>query len=122
MTSKRQDQDRDTRIDNEIVVDAHDASERAMGWYYYLEEKVQFPFEAKCIKARPISPLKVGDEVEATGMAPEDECEHEVFVMIRREKTGLAVPLSQLKAIAADESTDQAVEDWSYWVRKGYEF
>ena len=55
-------------------------------------------------------------------LAPEEECEHEMFVMIRWEKPGLAVPLAQLLAVATDESTTQAVEDWQYWVKKGYEF
>ena len=122
MASKRTDQDREARIENDITVDAYDASERAMGWYYYLEEKLQFPFTARCIKARPISPLKAGDEVEVTGMAPEEECEHEMFVMIRWEKPGLAVPLSQLKAVGADGATVQAIEDWHYWAKQGYEF
>jgi hypothetical protein len=122
MAGKRKAQSREDRIDNEIVVDAYDASERAMGWYYYLEEKLQFPFTATCIKVRPVSPLKVGDEVEVTGMAPEEECEHEVFVMIRWERPGLAVPLSQLKGVATDESTRQGIDDWRYWVKQGYEF
>ncbi len=122
MAGKRKEPEREARIDNEIIVDAYDASERAVGWYYYLEETLRFPFTANCVKARPISPLKVGDEVEVTGMAVEDECEHEMFVMIRWERPGLAVPLSQLKAVAADESTSQAVEDWQYWVKHGYEF
>jgi hypothetical protein len=122
MAIKRTEQDRETRIDNDIVVDAYDASERAMGWYYYLEEQLHFPFTARCIKVRPISPLRVGDEVEVLGMAPEDECGYEMFVMIRWEKPGLAVPLSQLKAVATDESTSQATEDWQYWVKQGYEF
>lgn len=64
MAGKRKEQGREARIHNEIVVDAYDASERAMGWYYYLEEKLQFPFTATCIAARPISPLRVGDEVD----------------------------------------------------------
>ena len=122
MAGKSPERNRETRIENEIVVDAYDASERAMGWYYYLEETLQFPFTARCVKARPISPLKVGGEIEATGMAPEDECGHEMFVMIRWERPGLAVPLSQLKAVAADKSTSQAIEDWHYWVKQGYEF
>ena len=122
MAGKRKDQGREERIANDIVVDAHDESERALGWYYYLEQTLQFPFTARCIEARPISPLKVGDEVEVTGMAPEEECEHEIFVMIRWERPGLAVPLSQLKAVAADEPTRQGVEDWHYWVKQGYEF
>jgi len=122
MASRRREQAREARIHNEIVVDAYDASERAMGWYYHLEENLQFPFTATCIKARPISPLRVGDEVEVTGMAPEEECQREVFVMIRWERCGLAVPLFQLRGVATDEPTRQAIEDWHYWVKQGYEF
>lgn len=122
MAGKRREPDREARIENEIVVDAYDASERAMGWYYYLEEQLQFPFTARCIKARPISPLKVGDEVDVTGMAPEEECEREVFVMIRWERRGLAVPLSQFRGVATDAPTRQGIEDWHYWVNQGYEF
>ncbi len=32
------DEDREERIEMEIVVDAHDHEERAMGWFYYLED------------------------------------------------------------------------------------
>ena len=47
-----------------------------------------------------------------------------VFVIIRWDrKDGLAVPLSQLKPIGdTDERSKQAVGDWHYWVRMGYEF
>ena len=48
----------------EAVVDAYDEEGRATGWYYYLEEKLTFPFNAKCISRRMISPLLVGEEVE----------------------------------------------------------
>jgi hypothetical protein len=117
------DPEREQRITMEIVVDAYDAQERAMGWYYYLEEQLQFPFTATCIAKRAISPLHVKDEVEVIGMPGEEECEHEMFVTIRWEKEGLAVPLSQLKPISAtDEQTKQAIEDWRYWVKMGYEF
>ena len=118
----KKDKARENRIDMEIVVDAHDSEERAMGWYYYLEENIS-PFTATCTAKRAISPLKVGDEVEVSGMAPEGECEQEMFVMIRWEKDGLAVPLSQLKPSKdTDEAVRQAVEDWLYWVKHGYEF
>ena len=55
-------------------------------------------------------------------MAEMEECEHEMFVKIRWERCGLAVPLSQLKPTDADKDTKEAVEDWLYWVAMGYEF
>ena len=107
----------------EIIVDAYGPEEQAMGWYYYLEEKLQFPFTVVCSAKRAISPLQIKDEVDVLGMAPEDECENEMFVTIRWERDGLAVPLSQLTPIKiTDEQTKQVVEDWHYWVQMGYQF
>jgi hypothetical protein len=120
---------REQRILMEVVVDAYDPDERAMGWYYYLEEKLSFPFTARCTVKRAISPLRVKDEVEVIGMPPEEECHREMFVVTIRwghdaAAEGLAVPLSQLEVAAADadQRTRQAVEDWHYWVQQGYEF
>jgi hypothetical protein len=31
----------------------------------------------------------------------------------------MAVPLSQLAGINADEPTNEAIGDWHYWVRQG---
>ena len=107
----------------EIIVDAYGPEEQAMGWYYYLEEKLQFPFTAICNAKRAISPLLVKDEVDVIGMAPEEECEKEMFVTIRWERGGLAVPLSQLTPISHTATqTKLAVEDWHYWVQMGYQF
>lgn len=122
MPGVKENKDREHRIHIEIIVDAYDEQERAMGWYYYLEDKLQFPLLARCIAKRAISPLQVGDEVELIGMAPEDECEREMFVTIRWEREGLAVPLSQLQVIHAGDQTKEAVEDWHYWVNRGYQF
>ena len=119
----RQNKDREKRIEMEIIVDAYGPEEQSMGWYYYLEEKLQFPFTAVCSAKRAISPLQIKDEVDVLRMAPEEECEKEMFVMMRWEKKGLAVPLSQLTPIhSTDGQTKQAVEDWHYWVQMGYEF
>ncbi|OHB67344.1 MAG: calcium-binding protein [Planctomycetes bacterium RBG_13_60_9] len=87
---------REHRIAMEIIVDAYGPEEQAMGWYYYLEEKLGFPFPATCIAERAVSPLRTGEKVEVVGMAPEEECEHEMFVTISREPRKLAVPLSPL--------------------------
>ncbi len=119
----KQDADRERRIIEEIVVDAYGSEERAMSWYYYLEDKLRFPFTATCIARRSISPLRVKDKVEVIRMPPEDVCAQEMCVTIRWEKQRLAVPLSQLKPVpASDSQTTRAVADWHYWVRMGYEF
>ena len=122
MTRVTEDKERENRIMMEIIVDAYDEQESAMGWYYYLEDKLRFPFPARCVAERAISPLKPNDLVEIIGMPDEDECEHEKFVKIRWEKDELAVPLSQLSPISAASETTQAVEDWHYWVKMEYEF
>ena len=107
----------------EIVVDAYDAHERAMGWYCYLEGRMRFPLTAACTDRRSISPLRVKDEVEIFAMADADECSGEMLVTIRWERRGLAVPLSQLTPCpSTDDQTKQAVADWHYWVKMGYEF
>lgn len=36
----------------DIIVDANGPDEQAMGWYYYLEEKLHFPFTAICCEKR----------------------------------------------------------------------
>jgi hypothetical protein len=119
----KRDEEREQRIAMEIVVDAHGPEEQAMGWYYYLESQLEFPFTALGIARRPISPLQVKDEVEVIGIAEESECGREMFVTIRWGKEGLAVPLVQLKPISSiDKQTVQAVEDWHYWIKMGYTF
>lgn len=122
MSGLKTDEAREHRIHMEIVVDAYGEVERAMGWYCHLQDKLTFPFLARCIARRVTSPLKVGDEVEVLKMAPDEECEHEMFVVVRWEREGLAVPLSQLEVIHADDETEEAACDWLYWTNKGYRF
>lgn len=122
MSKEPKNESRENRITMEIVVDAYGPEEQAMGWYYYLDDTLNFPFPTKCITKRAISPLRVGDEVEVIGMAPEEECEHEMFVVMRWERNGLAVPLMQLEVIHGNDKTFEAVEDWHYWVNRGYQF
>ena len=120
--SPEKDEAREERITMEIVVDAYGEEERAMSWYYYLEQTLNVPFRARCVEEREVSPLSAGDEVEVVGMPPERECEREMFVSIRWGKRKLAVPLAQLEVVEADDETREAVEDWHYWVGMGYCF
>ena len=113
---------REERIRMDILADAHGPEEQAMGWYSYLDDELRFPFLARCISVRAISPLEKGDEIEIVGMAPESERLHEMFVSIRWGKRELAIPLAQVQPInATDAETKEAVADWHYWVDQGYE-
>lgn len=113
---------REERIHDEAIVDAYGPEEQAMGWYYYLENKIRFPFQAKCIAAKVVSPLRKGEIVEVHRLAPEETCAGDMLVLIRWQGRNMAVPLSQLAAIDPDESTDEAIGDWHYWVAQGYCF
>ena len=115
------DEQREERIAMEIIVDAHGPEEQAVGWYVYLSDHLRFPFTAHCLVQRAISPREVGDEVEVVEMASEEECQHEMFVGIRWKQRLLAVPLAQLEGSQVDEETEQALQDWRYWVNRGYE-
>ena len=115
------DSEREYRILMEIIVDAYGPEEQAMGWYNHLEQKLKFPFTARCINRRSTSPLLAGNEVKVIGMASEDDCVHEMFVKIQWGKRSLAVPVSQLEVVQANDQTQEAVEDWHYWVGMGYQ-
>ncbi len=116
-----EDEEREERIRNEIIVDSYGPEEQALGWHAYLSWKLQFPFKARCVVRREISPLEPGEEVEVVGIASEEESMHEMFVLIPWKSRRLAVPLMQLEGVQVDEETRQAIEDWHYWVNQGYE-
>jgi Calcium binding len=116
------DEVREHRITMEAVVDAYNEQERAIGWYYYLERRLDFPFLARCATRRSTSPLKVGEEVEVIGMAPVEECELDMFVEMDWDEEELAIPFSQLEVVDANDETREAVEDWLYWTKKGDQF
>jgi len=119
---RRQDRRREARIINEIVVDAYKESERALGWYYHLENQLRFPFAATCKARRTTSPLKAGESVTITGLASEEDCDADIIVRVRWNDRSLGVPLSQLEPQSVDASTAEAVADWHYWCSMGYRF
>ncbi|HXB70918.1 MAG TPA: calcium-binding protein [Candidatus Acidoferrales bacterium] len=122
MKKPEKEPDRENRIHLEAIADANGPEEQVMGWHCYLEDKIRFPFQARCIAPKLVSPLVKGETVEVQGMAPEDVCSAGMLVLIRWQGRKMAVPLSQLIAIDADESTAQALGDWHYWVARGYSF
>ena len=122
MQRPKKDPVREDRIHNQAIVHANGPEEQVMGWCYYLDDKIRFPFQAKCIAPKVVSPLRKGETVEVQRMAPEDTCSAGMLVLIRWHGRTMAVLLSQLAGVEADESTAEATGDWRYWAAQGYCF
>ncbi|MCB1098463.1 MAG: calcium-binding protein [Verrucomicrobiae bacterium] len=124
MPKQPKDEEIEDRIHNEAIVDAHGEEERAIGWYYYLDDKLSAAFPAKCIKRERTSPLKVGSVVSVKKMAPVEECYKRMLVTILHDGDELDVPLEQLEPTddVDDDEIREAVQAWHYWVNQGYQF
>jgi len=104
----------------EIVVDCYNETERFGGWFCYLEDKLEFPFHARCVTRREVSPLKKGDKVEVIGMLDEGwDNPSELFVRIKWQGRKLGVPLAQLEGVEVNKQTAEAIADWHYWCAQG---
>lgn len=112
---------REDRIAREVIVDAYTPEEQALGWYYYLDDKLRFPFEARCIAERTISPLEAGEVVNVIGMPAPKVCRSEMFVSIDWLDRKMGVPLIQLEPAKAGDDTREATADWHYWIERGHQ-
>jgi hypothetical protein len=118
MTRTETDEERDERIKMEIIVDTYSPEEQAMGWFAYLDDTMEFPFDARCIDEREVSPLDDGETVRVVGMPSIDPSLRQMFVTIEWKDSDLGVPLSQLEPIEASEDTEEAIADWHYWLER----
>ena len=116
------DENIEDRILMDVVVDAYDREERAMGWFYYVAEGLEFPFQAKCIAKKSTSPLKVDQEVTVIDIASGEDCESKIFMKITYDEDVLSVPLEQLEMLDDKPDSKIIIEDWHYWIGRGYEF
>lgn len=119
--TRKKDDEREHRIQMEIIVDAYGPDEQALGWYYSLQDRMTVPFRARCRRERAVSPLREGEEVTVVGMPSEEDCMSEMFVLIEWHERTFGVPLAQLEALEVDEQTAQIINDWHYWVEQGYQ-
>ncbi len=116
MTSTDRDEEREERIQMEIIVDTYSPEEQAMGWYAYLDDTLEFPFQARCVLEREESPLEKGETVRVIGMSSAEPTLRQMFVTVEWMDRELGVPLRQLKPVEAGRDTEQAIADWNYWL------
>lgn len=121
----KREEEREERITMEIIVDCYNEHEAWSGWWCYLDDKLAFPFQAECIKARRGSPLKVGERVSVVAMLDDDAAADslaEMQVVIKWRGRTLGVPLAQLIGVDVDPAMSVAIGDWHYWVAQGRGF
>lgn len=114
--------DREERINYEAIVDCYNETERAMGWYYYLADRISFPFSAVVKVKSAFNPLQVDEIVSIDALADDEFCERGMFVEISSDSGDFAIPLEQALPIDADSETERAILDWHYWKARGYQF
>ncbi len=126
MPNVERDENREHRIKTEIIVDAEDKEDRAMGWYYYLDDTLNVPFMATLKKKSRKTSLVEEKTVEVLGMAPDDECLKDMYVEVvypnGQDEDVFTAKLSDLVAIDTDNDTKEAIADWHYWLARGYKF
>lgn len=118
MTRGDTDEEREERIKTRIIVDAYTREEQAMGWDAYLDDTLDFPFEARCIEEREVSPLDEGESVHVVGMPSTEPALRQQFVIVEWNDRELGVPLSQLQPVDASPDTEEAIADWHYWLER----
>ena len=112
------DEEREERISMRIIVDAYTVEKQAYGWHAYLDDLMDFPFEAQCMTKRDESPLKKGETVRVVGMSSTEPTLRQQYVTVEWMDRELGVPLKQLESLDVDDETKQAIEDWYYWLER----
>lgn len=120
-TFQQEDPERKDRIYDEAIVDAHGDEEVILSWYYYLQEKLHFPFTA-AVRVHSPGASREAVRVKIVAMAPMSRCGYwQMWVLGRRDEQEdrplYHFFLSDLIEAEADPERLQALADWNYWRR-----
>jgi len=108
------------KLYNEILVDCIDESEQYMSWFYYAQDEMEFPFEAKIelkkreggITIEKVKIINLTNEEGSLGRNLGLKVDIELGDYI------IAVPLETLTNIKSDEPTAEIINIWKYWIRE----
>jgi hypothetical protein len=111
---------RENRVSQFVAEASPNSPEARWAWFNFLEQTLRFPFAAQCRFDWDINHFRQGDIVLVIGLARQEPGFSHVFVRVMDGQKSIPVPLFQVAPLKADTSTMQAVEDWHYWVERGY--
>lgn len=102
-------------IENEIIVDAYGDEEVNTGWATYMENNLNFPFEAEYL-VRKASGKNEWKKVKIIGNDSNDSNYEggEYYLSALLEDVDMIIPveISELKNVKADEQTLQTLQIW----------
>jgi|GEM_PF-995769 len=81
-------------------------------WQKYLEDQLQFPFEAEVVDDP--GPLEVGDIIKVTAIEGSDDL-HGIIVKARMGRKQYSFPLCLLELVDKDSKNYQPVDDYNFW-------
>ena len=114
--AREKDAERDHRIHDEIIVDAYGDEEQAMSWYYYMEENMEFPMQAK-VKLRLRGGKTEEKAVKIVEIDPESETSLTLRLGITEGKSDRVQYISpeDIVSIQTSEGNLEVLNDWLYW-------
>lgn len=106
------------KIENEIIVDCYDDQEVSMGWYYFFQDELEFPFKAE-VSLKTRNEGKKLIEIDILKMVDEEqnyESSRLLFeVSLKETELILEIGADKLKNIQGNRSTKEAFEIWNFW-------
>jgi hypothetical protein len=93
---------------------------RIISWYYYLEEVLEFPFQAYISVKKPKEKEATRVLVSVRAMADVDLCSiYNMWVQVQAQDVDLHfnVPMRDILEAKAGEQTIEALIDWRYWIK-----
>jgi len=101
-------------IDYEIVVDCYTEEEANMGWAIYMEDHINYPFEAE-YEVRKKSGEREWKKVQVINNETDESSFDggKYYVEIELDEIVILASLDELKNIVADEETMRTLQIWN---------
>lgn len=98
----------------EVLADSEDEQEALRTWTEYLEQNVEFPFDAEVIDFQEQGPLQSGDVVTVERIRMVDD-KYGIIVTVSQDGKRYDFPLCDLDVVEGSSTTYQLIDDYGTW-------
>ena len=109
--------DFDNKLYSEIIVDCNGEEEQNSSWYYYVQDEMEFPFEAD-VALKKLEGGKETKKVKVIALSDDINVDRNFDLKVEVELGEYIVELSlaKLENIAESEVAAEIVAIWKYWI------